>query len=113
VGYWEYDIVTGADHKGAIVKMVERKSGYAVMVKLLKMTSDSVNSAIVDTLKHLTTGKSLQDTLILINNSKARLTLPDYLIAGSEEAMKNSIDCCIITSQKSEPCSRSLMWKLE
>ena len=34
VGHWECDTVMGANHKGAVVTMVERKSGYAVMVKV-------------------------------------------------------------------------------
>jgi len=31
VGHWECDTVIGASHKGAVVTMVERKSGYAVL----------------------------------------------------------------------------------
>lgn len=48
----ESDTVIGASHKGAVVKMVERKGGYAVLAKrwLIK-TSDFVSSAIVSNLK--------------------------------------------------------------
>jgi len=34
VGYRKCDPVIGASHKGAVVKMVERKSGYAVLAKV-------------------------------------------------------------------------------
>jgi IS30 family transposase len=51
VGHWECDTVIGASHKGAVVTMVERKSGYAVMTKVEKKTSELVSSAIVDKLQ--------------------------------------------------------------
>jgi IS30 family transposase len=53
VGHWECDTVIGASHKGAVVTMVERKSGYAVMTKIEKKTSELVSSAIVDKLQPL------------------------------------------------------------
>ncbi len=34
VGHWECDTVIGANHKQAIVRVVERKSGYAVIAKV-------------------------------------------------------------------------------
>jgi IS30 family transposase len=34
VGHWECETVIGAGHKQAIVMVVERKSGYAVMAKV-------------------------------------------------------------------------------
>ena len=51
VGHWECDTVIGASHKGAVVTMVERKSGYALMAKVEKKTSELVSSAIVDKLQ--------------------------------------------------------------
>jgi IS30 family transposase len=42
MGHWECDIVIGANHKQAIVTVVGRKSGYAVMAKVSNKTSDSV-----------------------------------------------------------------------
>ena len=53
VGHWECDTVIGANHKWAIVTMVERKSGYAVMAKVTNKTSALVSSAIVDKLRPL------------------------------------------------------------
>lgn len=35
VGHWECDTVIGANHKGVIVTMVERKSGFGVIVRWL------------------------------------------------------------------------------
>jgi IS30 family transposase len=51
VGHWEYDTVIGANHKGAIVTMVERKSGFGVIVKVAHKTSDLVSRAIVEGLQ--------------------------------------------------------------
>jgi IS30 family transposase len=51
VGHWECDTVIGAAHKQAIVTVVERKSGYAVMAKVSNKTSDLVGSAIIQALK--------------------------------------------------------------
>jgi IS30 family transposase len=39
VGHWECDTVIGANHKQAIVTVVERKSGYAVMAKVSNKNS--------------------------------------------------------------------------
>ena len=47
----ECDRVIGAAHKQAIVTVVERKSGYAVMAKVSNKTSDLVGSAIIKALK--------------------------------------------------------------
>jgi IS30 family transposase len=47
VGHWEGDTVIGAAHKQAIVTLVERKSGYAVLAKVKNKTSDLVSSAII------------------------------------------------------------------
>ena len=50
VGHWECDTVIGANHKQAIVTVVERKSGFAVMAKVSNKTADLVGSAIIDAL---------------------------------------------------------------
>jgi IS30 family transposase len=50
VGHWECDTVIGANHKQAIVTVVERKSGYAVMAKVSNKTADLVDSAIIEAL---------------------------------------------------------------
>jgi IS30 family transposase len=57
VGHWECDTVIGASHKGAVVTMVERKSGYAVMAKVEKKTSELVSSVIVDKPQSLAPGQ--------------------------------------------------------
>jgi len=51
VDHWECDTVIGTNHKGAVVTMVERKSGYGVISKVTNKTSELVSSAIVDKLK--------------------------------------------------------------
>lgn len=51
VGHWEGDTVIGANHKQAIVTLVERKSGYAVIAKVENKTADLVSAAIVNRLK--------------------------------------------------------------
>jgi len=47
VGHWEGDTLIGKGHKHAIVSLVERKSGYAVLKKVSKKTSELVRSAII------------------------------------------------------------------
>jgi len=53
IGHWECDTVIRAKHKGAVVTIVERKSGYAVIAKVPNKTSGLVSSAIVSNLKPL------------------------------------------------------------
>jgi len=50
VGHWECDTVIGANHKQAIVTVVERKSEYAVMAKVSNKTVDLVSQAIIKAL---------------------------------------------------------------
>jgi IS30 family transposase len=51
VGHWEGDTLIGKGHKHAIVSLVERKSGYAVLKKVSKKTSELVRSAIIKSLQ--------------------------------------------------------------
>ena len=53
VGHWEGATVIGAAHQHAIVALVERKSGYAVVSKVNRKTCDQVSAAIVKRLKPL------------------------------------------------------------
>jgi len=53
VGHPECDTVIGANHKQAIVTVVERKSGYAVMAKVSNKTADLVGAAIIEALSPL------------------------------------------------------------
>jgi IS30 family transposase len=54
VGHWEGDTVIGSAHKQAVVTLVERKSGYAVLAKVKNKTSDLVSSAIITKLNAVT-----------------------------------------------------------
>ncbi|NBV95069.1 MAG: IS30 family transposase [Methylocystaceae bacterium] len=51
IGHWEGDTLIGKGHKQAIVSLVERKSGYAVLKKVSKKTSELVSCAIIKGLK--------------------------------------------------------------
>jgi transposase, IS30 family len=51
IGHWEGDTLIGKHHKHAIVSLVERKSGYAVLAKVENKTSDQVSTAIIKRLK--------------------------------------------------------------
>ncbi len=53
MGHWECDTVIGANHKGIVVTMVMRKSGYSLMAKVTNKTSALVSSAIMDKLQSL------------------------------------------------------------
>ena len=50
VGHWECDTVVSANHKQAIVTVVERKSGYAVIAKVSNKTADMVGQATIKAL---------------------------------------------------------------
>lgn len=50
VGHWEGDTVIGKAHQQAIVSLVERKSGYAVLAKVYNKTADLVSAAIIERL---------------------------------------------------------------
>lgn len=54
VGHWEGDTVIGAGHKQAVVTLVERKSGYALLSKVTHKTADLVSAAIIANLGPLT-----------------------------------------------------------
>jgi len=47
VGHWEGDTLMGTRHRHAIVSLVERKTGYAVLAKVDRKTSDLVSGAII------------------------------------------------------------------
>jgi len=51
VGHWECDTGIDANHKGAVVTMVERKREYAVIVKVSNKTFELVSLALVSKLK--------------------------------------------------------------
>jgi len=53
IGHWEGDTVIGKRHKQAIVSLVERKSGYAVLAKVTHKTANLVANAIMDRLRPL------------------------------------------------------------
>lgn len=53
MGHWEGDTVIGSAHKQAIVTLVERTSGFAVMAKVLNKSADLVGQAIEAKLKPL------------------------------------------------------------
>lgn len=55
VGHWESDTLMGARHKHAIVSLVERKTGYAILTKVDRKTSDLVSGAIIRRLKTIRT----------------------------------------------------------
>jgi IS30 family transposase len=51
IGHWEGDTVIGAGHKQAIVTLVERKSGFARIVKVTKKSAEQVSNAMVQSLQ--------------------------------------------------------------
>ena len=53
VGHWEGDTVIGAAHKHAIVTVIERKSGFAVIAKVSRKTAEQVSNAIIERLAPL------------------------------------------------------------
>ena len=53
VGHWEGDTVIGARHKQAIVTLVERKSGYARLMKVSHKASKQVVDAVIKKLRSI------------------------------------------------------------
>lgn len=53
LGDWEGDTVVGAHHLGAVVTLVERKTGYAVIAKVAERTANSVTEACIKALTDL------------------------------------------------------------
>ena len=51
VGHWEGDTIIGAANKGALVTLVERKTGFTLMAKVQFKTAALVEKACVDLLK--------------------------------------------------------------
>ena len=51
IGHWEGDTLIGKSHKQAIVSLVERKSGYAVLAKVRNKSAHLVSCAIINRLK--------------------------------------------------------------
>ena len=109
IGHWEGDTVIGAHHKQAIVTLVERKSGYALIAKVSNKTSDLVSAAIINKLSPmahsskrllLITGKNLLSTNVLITPSHQPLTLPIRLPAGNGDLTKTSMVYCVNISRK-------------
>jgi IS30 family transposase len=67
IGHWEGDTVIGAGHKQAIVTLVERKSGMALLAKVPFKRADLVAQAIEQRLKPYT---SVAKTLTLDNGKE-------------------------------------------
>jgi IS30 family transposase len=53
VGHWEGDTVIGVRHQQAIVSLVERKTGYAILAKVRRKTSELVSGAIIRRLRRM------------------------------------------------------------
>jgi IS30 family transposase len=75
VGHWEGDTVIGAAHKQAIVTLVERKSGFALLAKVSNKTADLV-------------GRAIEAKLMPLNSRVKTLTVDN----GKEFADHQAID---------------------
>jgi IS30 family transposase len=56
IGHWEVDTIIGKGHKGAIVTLVERKSGFTLLKLLPNKTAENVSAAMIELLmpfKHM------------------------------------------------------------
>ena len=75
VGHWEGDTVIGAAHKQAIVTLVERRSGFALLAKVSNKTADLV-------------GRAIEAKLMPLNSRVKTLTVDN----GKEFADHQAID---------------------
>ncbi len=122
VGHWECDTVIGANHKQAIVAMVERKSGYAVMAKVSNKTADFVGSVIF---KALNPFEARVKTLTYDNGKEFSGHARIYEALGStgyfdrpfasweRDSNENFNRLLRQYVPKKNPCPRSLMRKLK
>jgi IS30 family transposase len=55
INHWELDTTIGQGQKQAIVSMVERKSGYAILTKAPRKTAARVSTATITSLKPIAT----------------------------------------------------------
>jgi IS30 family transposase len=53
LGDWEGDTIVGAGHSGGLVSLVERKTGYLLLIKVKNLKSATVRRAIYRHMKHL------------------------------------------------------------
>ena len=53
IGDWEADTVMGAEHKGAIVTLVDRMSKFSLFTLVIDKTKESVTGAIKQSLNHI------------------------------------------------------------
>ena len=121
IGHWEGDTVIGKGHKQAIVSLVERKSGYAVLAKVKNKTADLVSNAIIDRLKPLATkvktltydnGKEFAHHPLSIKPWNRCPTSPIHIPVGKEVRMKILTALSTNTSQKLVRYQRSAMQNL-
>lgn len=79
VGHWEGDTVIGAAHQQAVVTLVERKSGFAKIVKVPTRSAELVSQAIEDVLKPLRArGKTLTVDIAVGSVAAPRTTTACY-----------------------------------
>jgi hypothetical protein len=103
VGHWEGDTVIGAAHKQAIVTLVERKSGFALLAKVPNKSADLVGRTIEARLlplnarvKTLTVdnGKEFADHQAIDQALGIQTTLPIRIAVDSAAATRTSMVCC-------------------
>jgi IS30 family transposase len=118
--HWEFDTVIGTSRKGAIVTMVECKSGHGIIATVTNKRSELVRSAIVDKLnpmaaqvKTLTfdSGKKFAGHVYI--DEKLQSTAYFARSFASWERSENLNACCADMFQKYEQCLPLQMRKLE
>ena len=67
LGDWEGDTIIGADRRGALISLVERKSGFTLIGKLARKTASETRDAATDLLKPL---KDLVHTITFDNGKE-------------------------------------------
>jgi len=67
-GDWEGDTVRGAGHRGGIVSLVDRKSGYLLMGKVVNLQATTVRQSVAALYRHTPT--ALRKTLTLDNGKE-------------------------------------------
>jgi IS30 family transposase len=112
VGHWEGDTVIGAAHKQAVVTLVERKSGYAILAKVKNKTPDLVSSAIITKLNAVTplvktltfdNGKEFTEHSRIDAALNSTTYFADPFASWQRDRMKTSMVYCVNTPPKRDP----------
>jgi len=85
-GHWEGDTITGKNHKGAMITLVERKYGFSIIEKVESKKSEHVAAKIIEAMSKY-------------KDKVKTLTFDNGLEFAEHEAIAKALDCTIYFAQ--------------